>query len=185
MGHLHRFLENAGLIAMALWLLGSVLYALPSVALRRRLERHNAGRWWANWTVFGAGRRRAEIERYLLRYRDTGDGRAGAWAQALHGRRWVWHSFLWQPERRLADRVQRIGRDISHVLEQRGGQTRIVEPLQALLAAHLERACPRPRGFAREVQLVEEHAVADAQAREGEAGVTTTRVILEFTLPAA
>jgi hypothetical protein len=182
---LSRTVEWVCVTVMALWLLGSVLYALPWVGLRRRLERNNAGRWFANWTVFGTGRRRAEIERFRLRFRDRAAGHPGEWQLAMRGRRWVWHGCLWHPERRVADRLHRIGRDLAHALDQPDGERRSAALASALIARHLDVIRPRAPGVSREVQLVEEHAVCDARADAARPDVITERVILELALPPA
>lgn len=186
MGTVAITFEWACFVVMGAWLLGSIAYALPLAALRRRLERRNLGLWFANWTVFGTGKERAEIARYTLRYRDVASGVTGDWVSVMSGRRWCWHAFLWQPERRLADRLQRIGQEIARALEHPEGERRIIAPRRELIARHLEARFPRAPQVVREVQFLEHRSVVESttSAPARNPGVEE-RAILAFQLPSS
>lgn len=165
------------MVVMALWTLGSALYALPLRGLRRALGRRNGTLWLANWTVFGTGKERAGIARYALVCRDTVAAEPGPWVAVASGRPWVWHACLWQPERRLADRLHRIGQEISRAIDGPVDAAAFVGRRRELLSRFLDRKRLRPAGAGREFRLIERRssvgeAGADARIEE--------RVILKF-----
>jgi len=108
-----NLIEVAAFTGMAGWFVGHLLYTLPFPSLRRHLDRFNQGLWFANWSVFGAGDQRAETTTYTVEFRDHGGLDEGQWTQVAQGRPWRWHAFLWQPERRVADRLHRLAEGIA------------------------------------------------------------------------
>lgn len=146
--------ESGFVVLAAVWTLGSILFAVPRRWGRGWLSAFNHGLWFADWTVFGTGREDSGIVRFTLEFRDRAPGQDAAWRIAMQGRPWKWHACLWQPERRLADRLHRLGRDLGYVRDAAvEGAERIAERHGKLIARHLEDTCPRPPGTQREIRL--------------------------------
>ncbi len=157
----HSVLETGFIALMAAWVISGVVFALPLWRLRRRLNRWNHGLWFANWTVFGSGRERSEICVYPLEYRDLAGGAPGAWIEVMSGRSWAWHSCLWQPQRRVADRIHRIGQNVARTMENGTKAEPWLLEQQAMLKKHLVATCPRPAGNIREVRMRMRRSVID------------------------
>lgn len=178
------FFEIGFVVLVALWTLGSVLFAVPRRWGRGWLSGFNHGLWFADWTVFGTGREDSGIVRFTLEYRDRAPGQTTEWRVALRGRPWKWHACLWQPERRLADRVHRLGRDFGALRDAGVTAQSAFAGRGKLLARHLDAKHPRPPGTAREIRLTRRRSVLRypaGAAAERPAAEIVEEVVLERT----
>ncbi len=165
MNSLPSTLETAILVTLAAWLLGNLLYALPFPPLRRQLERFNPGLWFAHWTVFGAGDNRAEMASYTFEYRDGEDRADGKWIEVIRGRPWCWHAFLWQPERRVADRLHRLAEGVARTRDLTTAAARDALTLRKqLISAFIEARHPRASETPRAIRVVMKRSVIAAGA---------------------
>lgn len=176
-----RGLEIGFILLMAGWTLGALLYALPILALRRRLDRVNSPLWFANWTVFGAGHEQATIAAYTLEYRDRDSRAEGPWVVLMQGRPWVWHAFLWQPGRRVADRLHRMAEGIArmHETESPAAQ-RFLADHRRRIANHVEAARPRASGCTRDIRLTQRRSVVSLSGSQ-DVPHLEERVLLSFS----
>ncbi len=184
MARLHVVLELGLIGLMLIWSVGAVVCALPPSRLRRALFRKNWGLWFANWGVFGAPTDRSEVCVYTLEFRDYSDAAMGEWREASRGRPWRWHSGLWQPERRIADRIHRIGQDIAFRLEHGTPAANWLFECRRLLETHLEAVRPRPASAKREIRLRMRRSICETDPADS-AGAWSTRfeesVLLQFS----
>lgn len=176
-----RGLEIGFALVMAGWTLGALLYALPFPALRRRLDRVNSPLWFANWTVFGAGRDQATIAAYTLEYRDRDAHVEGPWIVLVQGRPWVWHAFLWQPQRRIADRLHRMAEGIARLREHDSpAAQRFLADHRQRITNHVEAARPRPPGCTRDIRIIQRRAFVSVSAPQDMSRLKE-RVLLSFS----
>ncbi|HWZ95157.1 MAG TPA: hypothetical protein VNW30_08190 [Opitutaceae bacterium] len=179
-----RLLETGFLAVLAAWTLGSVVFALPLWRWRQRLRRWNQGLWFAHWAVFDSGRGQAEICVYSLEYCDR-LGSGGEWVEAISGRPWTWHACLWQPQRRLADRIHRIGQDLLWVAERDQPAAAWLAAIRKVVGNHLAAARPQPAGTVREIRIQATRSVVTAGADPPVVGWGVARqekrVLLQFT----
>lgn len=154
MNSLPDALETTVLVTLAAWLLGNVLYALPFPPLRRRLEHVNPGLWFADWTVFGAGDERAAMASYTFAYRDGDDCAAGQWIEVIRGRPWRWHAFLWQPERRVADRLHRLAEGVARTRDlTTAAAQEALSRRKRLISRYIEATHPRASEMPRTIRV--------------------------------
>jgi hypothetical protein len=178
-------IEMVAFAAMLAWLVGQLLYTLPFPRLRRRLDRVNAGLWFANWSVFGAGSEHAEIATYTLEYRDRRGVESGDWVEVVRGRPWCWHAFLWQPHRHVADRLHRFAEGIARTVEfdSDGARTALRRRCR-LIANHVDAMCPRSPKTRREIRIKMKRAANAARpgVRSGDIMMVQDRVLLAFSV---
>lgn len=181
MSALLRGIELGFVVLMAGWTLGSLLYALPFPTLRRRLAGFNSALWFANWTVFGAGREQATIAAYTLEYRDRDVHGDGSWIVLMEGRPWVWHAFLWQPERRIADRLHRMAEGIARLYEvdSPAGQ-RFLADHRRRIAKHVAAMRPLSSGSSREIRIIQRRSQVSVSVPQGSATLEE-RVLISFS----
>lgn len=140
---------------MGLWTALSIAFALPFPRVQRWIDRHNQGLWVARWTMFGAARQRvASVASYLFEFRDRDAATGvGNWIQFAKGRPWTWHAGLWQPERRIADRLHRIAQDIDVESRRTPEVHSIADRYRPILERYIETIEPRPNGTARDIRI--------------------------------
>ncbi len=150
-----HYVESGFLALMVVWTLGSVAFALPIPRLRWRLSRVNAGLWFANWTMFGTTKEPTiNVAIYTLEYRDRAPfAKAGNWVVVASGRPWTWRAGVWQPERRLADRIHRIGQDMAMAAERTPPITAVAAQRRSMLESYLEAIKPRSLEIARDIRI--------------------------------
>lgn len=178
---IHHLLEIAFLTVLTLWTLGSAIYALPLPPIRRWLNRHNHGLWWAKWTVFGSGVEQSEIGVYPVEFRDRIGAAAGDWREAVRGRPWTWHAGLWQPKRRLADRLHRIGQDIAKVRERGAPPADWLARRRRLVTTHLATVHLPAPGAIREIRIRMIRSVVEPGTGEWGAARREERVLDQWT----
>jgi hypothetical protein len=183
-----NLVEAVAFFVMAAWLLGQLLYTLPIPRLRRVIDRANAGLWFANWSVFGAGRERAEIATYTLEYRDRVGIESGEWIELIRGRPWYWHSFLWQPDRRIADRLHRLAEGIAQTVDFHSERAQIaLKRRRRLVASYVDSRCPRASNVRRDIRITMKRAsIAATVGAQPQRDVmrVETRVLWEFSVDA-
>lgn len=98
-----------------------------------------------DWTMFSTGNRSLVGSRFWFEFREGPE--AGAlpteWKVfADTSTAWLWHSFVWDPQRRLADRLRIIGKELrqAHTMEPPAQST--VDRLNKVLHDHLQEVHP-------------------------------------------
>jgi len=172
------FFEYVLLILMAGWTLGSLAFSWPPLRLPKVLGRRNKFLALASWNVFGTYGGQSRICVYAFEYRDRTEGQPGPgpWLEAMRGRPWCWHAFLWQPGRRVADRFHRLGQEIARHLEQGIPADQWLGKRQAVVVDFLSRKLPLARGSIREVRVRMICSVVDEQISSSDKSKRQVRI---------
>lgn len=150
-------IEITVIAILALWTLASVGYC------SRNPRWHLLTRWnrqfcaCSSWRLFGADDRAAPSGVVELDYRDHRASDESAPWMTVKDSCWSWHAFLWMPDRRLANRVYYLIRELAACVKRPPTADHPL-PLPARMIANYScRRTPLRAGERREFRLVVRH----------------------------
>lgn len=147
-------LESTLALVLGAWAVGCVCYLFRVPGIRRVLNRLNRFELFASWALAATNDLRSIPGVHTLEFCDSDTlGADGEWILVVATDCWVWHGFLWFPQRLPAGCVQRIGRQLVLL--------RDIDPLPVkTIAAHgdvleklVRRLHPPRMGIVRRVRL--------------------------------
>lgn len=153
------FPERIVVGVLTLWTVVSVGYCFRPLRSRLFPRWNRQFHTWTTWRLFGTDDRAVLSGVLELDYRDLGpDGSPGPWT-TVEATCWSWHAFLWLPERRLANRVYHLIRELAAAIERARTTSPALLPQARLIGAYLRRRHPIASGKIRELRLVIRHQV--------------------------
>lgn len=151
-------LDSTVIAALAFWTLGSLCYVCRSRRWRVFARWNRLFRAWTSWRVFNANDSAVNSGVLELDYRDRGEsGEEVPWT-CVRDACWSWHAFFWMPERRVANRIYYLIRELAAGLPGAGQPAGNSVPAPArIIGEYLCRIHPPPSGGVREFRLVVRH----------------------------
>ncbi len=159
-------LESTVIAAFAFWTLGSLGYCCRNRRWRVFARWNRQFRVFTSWRVFNADDSAVDSGVLELDYRDRGgSGEEAPWT-VVRDACWSWHAFMWMPERRVANRVYYLIRELAAGLPGAGlpaGNAAVPAPAR-IIGDYLGRTYPPTSGGIREFRLVVRHRLKHPSA---------------------